>query len=653
MKLWLGHLALLAQSDAFMRSAPCVRAPAQRGSRSLVWVKKMATVSPEAAQGQAGSNRDVELGLDDDLREAFSGLCDASGKLGFESFKGFKEVASLLEEDLLMESEVRDIWLAVAGDLGASVGVEGFVQAFNSVDDLFEDEWEGIEEDKASLVEPAVLEGDESSGEAEAGTSEKGGAELLVSSERHQSLAAAFEKLMGSLGALASMDDVLKWKEVSELINEKQLSVAETKSLFDGIAKGGDSLDIDGFVQLGAAIDNLFEYVEDGQAETEAEAEAEAAEPTEEAAKERAAEEEMKEEAAKEVVLVPLEGKTQEERELLEEFDELAGSRTGLLGLNNLLRWPEVQSLVDEGQLKVSEVNGLWENVPKAELDGAYRCTDEFGEGACIDAAGFLAFNAALDGLFFYEDEDEAPLAVAGPSAPTPAPAPSPAMTPLPKPTTATDASPVAAVGRQGRSFEESKVHLMGIVQQESQSCGLGTEPKARQQILQAVEGLLAVAGERNVVSKGNDAVLDALPGTWRLMYTSSKSMEFNQGITGLANTLPGAELQGLLQVLQKEGGLLDAYYEEELIVSGGKELTVTVTGDWEVRQTTSLMTGTSSIALGMNTKRVKYGFIDVIGERWKPLRSMAVLDVVYIDDSIRIMRGQTSTSSIFVLFKE
>lgn len=70
-----------------------------------------------------------------------------------------------------------------------------------------------------------------------------------------------------------------------------------------------------------------------------------------------------------------------------------------------------------------------------------------------------------------------------------------------------------------------------------------------------------------------------ALVGTWRLLYTSSKSVAFHQGLTGLANTLPGAQFSGLVQQLAREGQMLDCEYTEEL-----GSLNVSITGDWEVR---------------------------------------------------------------------
>jgi hypothetical protein len=53
----------------------------------------------------------------------------------------------------------------------------------------------------------------------------------------------------------------------------------------------------------------------------------------------------------------------------------------------------------------------------------------------------------------------------------------------------------------------------------------------------------------------------------------------------------------------------------------------------WQVRETVSLLSGARSLALDVTTKRVKYGFINVIGERWKPLRAMALLDILYVDE--------------------
>jgi hypothetical protein len=67
--------------------------------------------------------------------------------------------------------------------------------------------------------------------------------------------------------------------------------------------------------------------------------------------------------------------------------------------------------------------------------------------------------------------------------------------------------------------------------------------------------------------------VTSALVGKWRLLYTSSNSMEYHQGLTGLAKTLPRAQFSGVVQELQRDGDMLDCEYTEEL---GGVEVTIT-----------------------------------------------------------------------------
>jgi hypothetical protein len=49
--------------------------------------------------------------------------------------------------------------------------------------------------------------------------------------------------------------------------------------------------------------------------------------------------------------------------------------------------------------------------------------------------------------------------------------------------------------------------------------------------------------------------------------------MEYHQGLTGLAKTLPRAQFSGVVQELQRDGDMLDCEYTEEL---GGVEVTIT-----------------------------------------------------------------------------
>jgi hypothetical protein len=76
----------------------------------------------------------------------------------------------------------------------------------------------------------------------------------------------------------------------------------------------------------------------------------------------------------------------------------------------------------------------------------------------------------------------------------------------------------------------------------------------------------------------------------------------------------------------------------------------VTVTGDWELRSSVSLFTGEPSLVVKVLPDRVKYGVTDQQAEYWKSLGPMLSLDMTYLDDDLRIMRGNTSKSSIFVL---
>ncbi|CAM9167330.1 unnamed protein product, partial [Discosporangium mesarthrocarpum] len=173
-----------------------------------------------------------------------------------------------------------------------------------------------------------------------------------------------------------------------------------------------------------------------------------------------------------------------------------------------------------------------------------------------------------------------------------------------------------------------------------------------RRRNLQAVEGLLEFAEGNQAVSGSRGGIVEALTGEWRLLYTSSNAMEYNQGLTGLANTIPNARFRGVLQRLEANGLAFDAEYEEELVVGEDTLLPVIVTSDWEVKETLSLLSGVTTVAVSVSPKQIKYGFITVRSERWKPLRSMNLLDIAYLDGDIRVMRGQTARQNIFVFAK-
>lgn len=62
-----------------------------------------------------------------------------------------------------------------------------------------------------------------------------------------------------------------------------------------------------------------------------------------------------------------------------------------------------------------------------------------------------------------------------------------------------------------------------------------------------------------------------------------------------------------------------------------------------------SLFTGARSVALSVEPDKVNYGLTSQRADHWKSLGALNLLDIAYLDDDLRIMRGTTSTDSIFI----
>ncbi|CAM9265325.1 unnamed protein product [Scytosiphon promiscuus] len=327
------------------------------------------------------------------------------------------------------------------------------------------------------------------------------------------------------------------------------------------------------------------------------------------------------------------------------QFSKLSAGTGGVLTLDDVLGWAEVSELLEDDLITREEVGAMFQALPKAKGRGSS------SSSPAIDVKGFVEFARKLDEMF--EDADEEDVGEEGTSSAAAVGGDVAASLGGVEATEALPEMQMAAEGvvSKGGNAAEAKARLLSMCKEEMEDCGMGCGEDKRTKMLEAMEALLATE-EGNFVL-GDDlgtGLIDALEGEWRLLYTSSNAMEYNQGLTGLANTIPNAKFQGLRQILHADGMVFDAEYEEELMTGDETEpLIITVTSDWEVKQTSSLITGKSSVAIAVAPKQIKYGFITVRSERWKTLRAMMLLDIAFLDSDLRIMRGQTARQNFFV----
>lgn len=73
---------------------------------------------------------------------------------------------------------------------------------------------------------------------------------------------------------------------------------------------------------------------------------------------------------------------------------------------------------------------------------------------------------------------------------------------------------------------------------------------------------------------------------------------------------------------------------------------------DWDLRTEVSLFTGKPSNVLSVTPDSVKYGPRSDKADHWKSLGPMNLLVLSYLDDDLRIMRGNTSTDTLFIFKK-
>eukprot|EP00587_Corethron_hystrix_P001992 CAMPEP_0113308372 /NCGR_PEP_ID=MMETSP0010_2-20120614/6832_1 /TAXON_ID=216773 ORGANISM="Corethron hystrix, Strain 308" /NCGR_SAMPLE_ID=MMETSP0010_2 /ASSEMBLY_ACC=CAM_ASM_000155 /LENGTH=613 /DNA_ID=CAMNT_0000163391 /DNA_START=216 /DNA_END=2057 /DNA_ORIENTATION=+ /assembly_acc=CAM_ASM_000155 len=271
-----------------------------------------------------------------------------------------------------------------------------------------------------------------------------------------------------------------------------------------------------------------------------------------------------------------------------------------LVGLEDLKYWGEVQEVLGSGDLGEDEVKDMFSKIPKAP-----------GFPDQIDEIGFSLLYDAINDLF-EEEEDE-------------------------------DERMNVDIKRK----DDLLSMVRKIDEQSEIPCGLDCSEAAQNKVLSLVEEI--EKSQSNVVINGN--VDNAfLVGVWDLVYTSSGMMRFNQGLTGLGGSVPNGKFAGLKQKLSSTKYMADVEYIESIsAVPDTSSFEATVTGDWTLKKSVSLLTGNPSLIMAIEPDLVKYGPTSTRADHWKSVRSMNLLDITYLDDDTRVMRGNTSTDTIFI----
>jgi hypothetical protein len=399
---------------------------------------------------------------------------------------------------------------------------------------------------------------------------------------------ALFAALANSNGLLGK-SDLERWSELQEMLAEGDVLPLELESMFNGIAKSvkdASKLDESGFVILYQAISDLFDDIEMIDDEGPLECSPKVSE------------------------LEMVEGESLSTPAL---FAALANSN-GLLGEDDLERWSELQEMLDEGDVLPLELESMFNGIAKSVKDASK-----------LDESGFVILYQAISDLFEEEiDEDVQP----------------------PK------EEPEEKVPEQtGNQLKQELLDTIVVVSSDKDrlACGLECSEIEQRQVLSLITEL--EQRSTNTIRQKQGAVYDTdLAGTWELLYSSSSAMLYNKGLSGLGGSFPNGKFGGLTQKLQTSKYTTDVEYLERIDVTpSSASFDVKVTGDWDLRTSISIFTGEPSLVMTVEPDRVTYGPTSTRADHWKSLGPLNMLDVSYLDDDLRIMRGNTSIETVFV----
>ena len=454
----------------------------------------------------------------------------------------------------------------------------------------------------ASMVSSESIDGDEELLILDSGDDDEPDPSLEVELE------AIYESICDTSGYITK-DQLRNWDEVDKLIQDGLLGDDEFQELWATTNKSNvseDKLDVDGFLSFNVALDDLFAF-DDDEMEDEYVALLE-----DEIANDN-------EGASSDTNIATIETDTTTSSRRMVDGDGLLpdilfvalANADGLVGIDELQQWRELQEMVTDGDVLESELLDIYNSVTKSGMDLTK-----------LEVDGFVELYTAINNLF--EDENGNDEGVIGMN-------------------TSSD-------GMQPVTHKIELLDAIADLQRDNElPCGLAATELEQREILSIVE-MLENDTTNMIRSKQGIISPQELSGEWEMIYSSSSAMKFNQGLTGLGGSVPNGRFGTLKQKLVATKYLTDVEYMEHIeMTPSSASFDVKVTGTWELRTSVSLFTGEPSIVMNVVPDRVTYGPTSTRADHWKSLGPMNMLDISYLDDDLRVMRGNTSIDTIFV----
>ncbi len=409
--------------------------------------------------------------------------------------------------------------------------------------------------------------------------------------ELDEELSKAYKSICDENG-LISKDEMKKWEEIEGLFEEGLLGEDEFEELWENaVDNEKGSLDAGGFSKFNLGLDDLF-VLDDDEEEDEGDIEIESESSTAPPAP----------------------------RAMVVEGDMPPGvlfsqlvNKDYLVGRGELALWTELKDLLDDGELEESELQEIYDKFAKTS--------------GKLNEEEFLQLYDEIEALFEEIDDDQ-------------------------EETVATPPQPQQSPSMNTRVKDDFLAFIDIIVEEDEEFCGFGALEADQEQVLNILK-VLEQQPTNLVIQKEGNIERSDLVGNWDLLYTSSSSMKFNQGLTGVGGSFPNGKFGGVSQALTATKFLSDFEYKERVEVNpSSASFDVTVNGIWDIRKSVSLFTGQPTVILNVEPDRVKYGLTSTRADHWKSLGPVNRLDLTYLDDNLRVMRGCTSSDTIFVFKK-
>ncbi len=330
-------------------------------------------------------------------------------------------------------------------------------------------------------------------------------------------------------------------------------------------------------------------------------------------------------------------------------FRELTKGEDGLLRLEDIYsstndgdegRWDELDEIIQDGDLSVQEVKALYNSAM-------------INDGEGLDSEGFKRFYKSIDELFDDDDDDDE------------------------GDDESLDVVDNPKTDSEMRNVNQDLVSYLEEVQQ--QECdsegvqigkrrpwGLDCTDKERNNISELINlvtedensNILAGRSNNNGLPMSAKDLVKYLLGTWDLKYTSSRTMIINKSLSGLGrSTSEMARNLGLQMKLSGNYYFGKAEFVETFGSSGDEEddggvvmLEAKVTGEWLLETGTRLLkTGRPSVSLRVEVETIAYGPTTSPAEQWDSLSPIKLVDILYLDENLLVLRGNFNVDAIFV----